>query len=412
MLEAARLVHARAPPGRGDGPAVLGDGQVLEPAAARRLHHGLQGVAAVALRGVRVQVALDVLHLDQPGQAPRLRGRHLAPVLAQLRRYEGQAQGAVDVLLRGARDLRARLHLEHAVLVQLQLPPHRALADGDVVGLGAGEVLERRAQALGGERAQVHLEPRGQDHAGLGGPADQHLLDLRLGHEGLGQRGGVAQDQQVEVAHGLAPAAVGPHGLHAQGAVVAEVARQPGHRGVGLGEEEADRGPQRLFQALADACLLLLLHPRQRPEAAVGDGRLEVPRARHAQPGPDQVHAARAQARDAQQLEQPGGDLGQQVLVERAAPRLQELPDLGLDALAHARQAGQRLAAPQDLADVVATALHRFRSHPVGADAERVVALDVQEVGDLVQDAADLPVVHEGIMARLLLAHPSGGICI
>ena len=72
------------------------------------------------------------------------------------------------------------------------------------MALAAREVAERRAEALGGNDAQVHLQAAGELHARFGAALPEHALDLRQGHEGL--HDGVAlprHDEQVGVADRL-----------------------------------------------------------------------------------------------------------------------------------------------------------------------------------------------------------------
>ena len=82
------------------------------------------------------------------GSAPALGGLDLAAVLAQFRRHEREPERRVDPLLVLAGDSRVVVHAVQAVLVQLQPALDRAVAQDDVVGLRAGEVLQRRAEAL------------------------------------------------------------------------------------------------------------------------------------------------------------------------------------------------------------------------------------------------------------------------
>ena len=156
VLERAGLVEAV---GHREGAAVIGDGDVLEPGRPRRQRHRLGVGAAVGRRGVHVQVAAEILPLDQPGERPLLGGRNFAPVLPQLGRHEREAERLVDAFLRLAGDLDVVVHAEQAVLVQLEPALDRAIAEGDVVRLRAGEVLLRGAEALPGHEPQIGLEP-------------------------------------------------------------------------------------------------------------------------------------------------------------------------------------------------------------------------------------------------------------
>ena len=92
-----------------------------------------------------VQVAADVVDGDQLGQRADFRRRHLAAVLAHLRRNESEAELVVDILLGRAGDAAAAG--EQPVFVELPLARIGEAAQRDVVRLGTGEIEERGAIA-------------------------------------------------------------------------------------------------------------------------------------------------------------------------------------------------------------------------------------------------------------------------
>ena len=72
-------------------PAVIGDGDVLEPGSPRRERHGLRVGAAVGGGRVHVQIAAQVRAAAiSRGSAAAFRGGDFAAVLAQLRGYEAR----------------------------------------------------------------------------------------------------------------------------------------------------------------------------------------------------------------------------------------------------------------------------------------------------------------------------------
>ena len=89
------------------------------------------------------------------GSVARARGFDLPGVLANLRRDIGEPERPIHILLGLSRDanlfrapglrLPSRAGLEDAVLAQLHSLLNRDLAEPDVVLLGAGEIVERRA---------------------------------------------------------------------------------------------------------------------------------------------------------------------------------------------------------------------------------------------------------------------------
>ena len=186
---------------------VVGDGQVFIAPRLGGLGHLLQGVAAVGGLGVGVEVAPDVRQGDELRE-PALLGRgDFAPILPQLRLDEGQVHHGEDLRFGAAGE--ARLPPEDPVFVDLEAPLHPQVADGDVVGLGAGEVMQGGAVALLGHHPQVHLQAVAQHHGGFGVAPGQHLAHVFVGHEGVHHPPGLlAGDQDVQVAHGLLAAAV------------------------------------------------------------------------------------------------------------------------------------------------------------------------------------------------------------
>src|SRR5579862_109937 len=186
---------------------VVGDRVVLVAARDRRLEHLRERVLAVGRPvRVRVEVATDVLHLDELRQLTRPRRLELAGVLPQLRGNRLVAEVLVDrVLVRGLEDL-ARLRVRDAVLGDRQTAPHRVLAHRDVVVLRAGEVLEEVAERLRRHDAEVEAETVARDDRRLRVAVRRYLDDPRHLDEVRGQlrRIGRTRDH-VEVAERLLP---------------------------------------------------------------------------------------------------------------------------------------------------------------------------------------------------------------
>ena len=105
--------------------------------------------AAVAGGGVHVQVAANVVQLDQLGQLAGGGPVELAAAFADFRRKDGQVQRGVDFFLGAAGDRAfpsSSFDAKHAVFVDLQAVVLGHAAQDDVVVLRAGEVLQGRAE--------------------------------------------------------------------------------------------------------------------------------------------------------------------------------------------------------------------------------------------------------------------------
>src|SRR5918911_1694561 len=88
--------------------------------------------------------------------------RSSSSAVAQLRRYPREPEAVVDLLLGGAAERLTGRVVEDPVLGDVQPAPHGALAQADVVRLGAGEVLQHVAELVRGDDLEVHA------HAGVG----------------------------------------------------------------------------------------------------------------------------------------------------------------------------------------------------------------------------------------------------
>ncbi len=133
-------------------------------------------------------------------------GVDLAAHLAQLRRNPLEAERRVDVFLALAGDAHVVFDPEQAVFVQLEAEIDRAVAQRDVVRLRAGEVLQRRAAAVGGDEAEVGLEAAGKQDARFRLAVAEDALDRGVVDEIVHQRRRRAGGEEVEVAAGVAAA--------------------------------------------------------------------------------------------------------------------------------------------------------------------------------------------------------------
>src|SRR5207253_6996879 len=106
---------------------------------------------------MHLQVAADVLDLDEARQTMLAGERDLATRFAQLRRHPVEAERVVDLLFGLARD--PPRALEQSVLVELVPLLLGDLAELDVVRLGSREILQGGGVGGGLYGAQVRLQP-------------------------------------------------------------------------------------------------------------------------------------------------------------------------------------------------------------------------------------------------------------
>ena len=192
----------------GHGLAVIGQRNIFVAQILRRQRHFLDRVLAVARRGVHLQVAANVIQLDQIGQA-MLGGRvDFARVFAQFRRNVVEAQLGVNLLLGRASHGPLALERRQRVFVQRVAHLVGAAAQRDVVFLRSGEIEQRGAKAFLFENPHVDLQSVLQNEADLVLAVRQRLVDSREFENVLRDRfdgfrrvlSGRERDQQVEVA--------------------------------------------------------------------------------------------------------------------------------------------------------------------------------------------------------------------
>ena len=138
---------------------VVGDGDVLEPEVAGGERH-LLGVLRPSEASVwQCRSPRRSPELDQRGQRRRPLELQLAAVLAQLGRDPRQAEQRVDLLLGRAAMGLARRVVEDAVLGDVQAAADDRLAQGHVVVLRAGQVLQTLPNWSGSTTRRSMLRP-------------------------------------------------------------------------------------------------------------------------------------------------------------------------------------------------------------------------------------------------------------
>ena len=188
--------------------AVVGDGEVAQPRRLGGARHRFDAVPAVGRGGVgsadlpadpAAAAAAGACRPPRPRShrgsraAPAARTRGRAPRRHRLRRRR-QSAVVVDAI--------------EPVLVQLQSALDRAIAQRDVVGLGAGEILECGAEALARDDPQVGLEAAPEPDARFSVAMGEHALDEAVsGEASISGAAVAAGGQDVEIAARLAAAA-------------------------------------------------------------------------------------------------------------------------------------------------------------------------------------------------------------
>jgi hypothetical protein len=341
-----------------------------------------------------VEIALDIGEPHQLRESPCQRGLDLPGILAQLGRNPREADGGIDLFLGGGRHASAARLPEDAVLGHLQLPLQGHLANADVVLLGPREVHEGGAERFGFHHAQIDLDAFAVPDRRLRRPLLEHLGDVREAGEGLHDDAGMLRGHEdVDVAHRRLAAADRP------GQADALDLGQSLER---MHDGAADRQgfPQRHpllpalheLDAVKNALLRLRLDAGKAAQLAAFRQPLQLGKAGDALP----VEPARrlgTDSGDAHQLDHAGRDSPLGGLDVLDATRRQILRDLARQVLAHTRDLGEAVRARQGL-EILGQRLEVLGRPAVGADAEGVLALDLEDVRHQLEQTSHLEVLH------------------
>ena len=387
--------------------AVVGERNGVEAAADGFLHHAGDREAAVARRGVAVELGAD------GGRAHEVRGRGVVEftvVLAQFRRDPWEPERCVDLFLgacgHGLHAARLRGSLgtgfvgKEPVLVEPLAGLLRAFAQADVVFLAAGEVEEGGAVLRIVHGAEVHLHAVVGADAGLGVAGDEHLGNAGCRAHGGVQRGGVrGACHDVHVADRLLAAAQAPGMGDARDASCrAEVRDERGGDLHGLAEPDAAARGVEECEGFLDALERLGAHAGETGERAIRELGAQRLHAVHAALLPERADALGAQTRDPQEAGHARRDGGEELVMFRHLPGADELLDLLRAAVTDSRDLAQASGVgARECRQVFAGFLERAGHLAVRVHAECVGAGQVQDVGDLVEDARQFQVAaHSG----------------
>ena len=266
-------------------------------------------------------------------------------------------------------------------------------AQRDVVVRGPGEVDEVRAGLAGRHDHQVHLRAAQQLDRGLRVPGAQHPLDdAEPGEPRDDGVGVVGLDEQVEVADRLAPPAQRARlddppnpgrALELRDEVVGDRLRAI--------EQQPLRPRLELLDALEDPLLGARGDALEAAQAPRLGGLPQVLERLDPEALVDDPHRLRPDARDPQQVDEAGRDLGAQTLVGRHVAGRGELDDLVADGLADARD---RPPLPRRVRrrDVERRPGDGVGGAVVGDRLELDLALDLEDVAHLVEDPGEVAV--------------------
>ncbi len=207
------------------------------------------------------------------------------------------------------------------------------------MGFRAREVLERGAQALRRDQAQIGLEAAPEPHAGFRVAVRKDPLDQLVAGEGIHQRRRTAPCEDVEVAARFAAAPeTADHGNLRVRRVLAQRSDQAGGGIVRFRHESASDEPPLLFEGLQDERFLLRAHAFHLPDASVARCLFQLLERADAKVAVEPRDRLRPDPLQVQQVQHGRRKLLQQLLVVAAGAGVDELADLRRQILPDALQ--------------------------------------------------------------------------
>src|SRR5579864_1925968 len=238
----------------------------------------------------------------------------LTQVFAHLRRDVVELQFGVDLFLGFARDRLLSFQRGEAVFVQGVPHLEGALAQGDVVRLGASEVLHGGAEGVGRKQANVDLHAPTQVEADLVVATGDYVHDRRIFGDivdgflasGFGAAG-LAGDEDVEIADGVAASAQGSGGSDFVDALeLLDVGGEFVALDLGCVDEEAAADATIVFDGFEEFGLVLLAHAGKFADFSFARKFLDTIDVAYLVGAPDQGDGLWAEALNLEQLQHRG----------------------------------------------------------------------------------------------------------
>ena len=150
-----------------------------------------------------------------------------------------------------------------------------------------------------------------------------------------------------------------------------------------------------VLDAFEDLLLRLLAHARQGAQLALAGQLFHAFQVADLEDVPDEGNGLGAEALDLEQLQHGGTIFFQQLGVQAQLAFFENFLQVLAHSLADAGNGEQRFLVTDDVGYGLSQALDGLCGAPVGADAKRVVALDLHQVGGLVKDVGERLIIEE-----------------
>ena len=378
---------------------VVGDGAVLVAAAFAFGDHFFDGAGAVGGGGVHMEVATDVGEFEdfEVGLGGEFEGFEFAAVFAEFGGHPGEVEGLVDFFFGFSGD--EFVAFKQAPFIEFEAFFDGAFAEFDVVGEAAGEVLEGGAERFRGDDADIDLHPPTAPpqigagaEAGFGVAGGEGFGHRRMGQNFLGNGGaefGVGGEGDVDVADGFAATAEGAAVFGAGDAGdLAEVVEEVLGEGVGGAEADAAGGLGEVGDGLFDFFEFLFADAFDFGNGFFVDGFEELGDGGDVAFMPEEGGGFGADGGDFHHVHDAGGNFGPEFFELGDVAGFEVLADFGGGGFADAGGVVEVFGGGEG-GDVVGEIFEGAGDFAVGEDAERVFALDGEDVGSAVEELGE-----------------------
>src|ERR1700733_4330439 len=385
------------PVGEGQILGMIRDGHILVAARLGGLGHFLNGVAAVGFDGMHVHVALNLRLRDQHGQSMVASQIDLAEIFAHLGRNVVEIQLGVDFFFGFSGDRGSAVEGRQTVLVQRVTHLEGALAQGYVMGLRSSEILHGRAERFRGQEANIDLHAAAQVKTDFVVAAGDYVHQRRiLSYVGDGplasffSGAGGTGDENVEVANGFATPAQRSGGRNlVDSRIFLEICGEFFGFGLGGVDEEGAADAAIVLDGLEQLGLVLFPHARQLANFSFARQFRDALYVTDFVGAPDQGDGLRPQALNLQQLQHRGMIFLEQFGLNgefAVAEKFLQVPE---HAFADAGNRENLFGIDEKCLDGLRAVLDRLGGVAVGADAERILPIDFEQVGGFIKNVGD-----------------------
>ena len=350
---------------------------------------------------MHLQIAPDVLERNELRQRIGHRRLDFTTILAERGWDPAHAEHLVDAFLRIARETlavllahRRRIYVfgepEDTPLVHAESLANRQRAHGDIVLFRAGEILQRRPERTTRNHAQVDLQARVQNDAALRRARAQDACGAVETDEVIHHRCAIAfmTREDVYVPDRLLPSAQAAGELdlvHTR--CVRHVLEHTRDQLLDLVDLEAATVLAVILDRALDLLGALPSESVELPNGPRVELLSEVVHRLHAELLEELLGLLRTDAVQSNELDQRHRDFGRHLLQPGDTTGLQKLDDVVGHRLADARQLREVLAGFHHRRERTTEAVHRVHRVAIGANPERVGALDLQQIGQSGQHA-------------------------